>query len=148
MRSLMIVCVVLLLSSILVTAQQPAKPSGEEAHLLALESAWNHAEQGKDATALGQLLADTFTYVDYDGTFMIKKEYLASTVTHEVQQEQIINEGMIVHLYGNAAVVNGIYRDKGLEGGKPFSRHGRFTDTWIRTQDTWQCVASQSTLMK
>jgi len=148
MRSPVLVCVVLLLSSVLLIAQESSKPSGEEAHLLALESAWNHAEQSKDAAALGQLVADTFVYVDYDGTLMNKKEYLASTANHDVQQEQINNEGMTVHIYGNAAVVNGIYRDKGLEKGKAFSRHGRFTDTWIREKDTWQCVASQSTLIK
>ena len=38
---------------------------------------------------------------------------------------------MTVHLYGNAAVVTGAYRDKGTEKGKPFLRRGRFTDTWI-----------------
>lgn len=148
MRSLLVTSVVLLFSSVFPTAQESSKTGGEEAHLLALESAWNHAEQSKDASALGQLVADSFVYVDYDGTLMNKKDYLASTANHDVQQEQINNEGMTVHIYGNAAVVNGIYRDKGLEKGKPFSRHGRFTDTWIREKDTWQCVASQSTLIK
>ena len=148
MRPLFVTSAVFLLSSVLLTAQDAPKPGGEEAHLLALESAWNHAEQSKDASALGQLVADTFVYVDHDGTLMNKKEYLASTANNEVQQEQINNEGMTVHIYGNAAVVNGMYRDKGLEKGKPFSRHGRFTDTWIREKDAWQCVASQSTLIK
>jgi ketosteroid isomerase-like protein len=148
MRSLFVTSLVLLLSPMFLITQDPSKPGGEEAHLLALESAWNHAEQSKDASALGQLLAATFLYIDYDGTRMNKKEYLASTTSNEVQQEQINNEGMTVHIYGNAAVVNGIYRDKGLERGKPFSRHGRFTDTWIREKDTWLCVASQSTLIK
>ena len=148
MRPLFVTSLVLLLSSVFPVTQEPSKPGGEEAHLLALESAWNHAEQSKDASALGQLVADTFVYVDYDGTLMSKKEYLASTANHDVQQEQINNEGMTVQIYGNAAVVNGIYRDKGLEKGKPFSRHGRFTDTWIREKDAWRCVASQSTLIK
>jgi len=58
MRSPVVVCVVLLLSSVFLIAQEASKPSGEEAHLLALESAWNHAEQSKDAAALGQLVAD------------------------------------------------------------------------------------------
>jgi len=148
MRSLIVASVAFLFVAVFVVAQEVTKPTGEEAHLMALESAWNHAEQSKDAAALGQLVADTFVYVDYDGTLMNKKEYLASTANGDVQQEQIINEGMTVHLYGNAAVVNGTYRDKGVEKGKPFSRHGRFTDTWIRSKDAWQCVASQSTLIK
>jgi hypothetical protein len=132
--------------TVLVFAQDNPR-NGEEGRLLALESAWNHAEQSKDAAALNQLLGDSFSYVDYDGTLMHKKEFLASIMSSNVQGEQINNDGMTVHIYGNAAVVNGIYRDKGLENGKPFSRHGRFTDTWIYQNGTWQCVASQSTLI-
>jgi ketosteroid isomerase-like protein len=115
--------------------------------LLALESAWNHAEQSKDAAALNQLLGESLVYVDYDGTLLNKKEFLEATLHNDVQQEQINNDGMTVHLYGNAAVVTGVYRDKGVEKGKPFQRHGRFTDTWVNQSGVWQCVASQSTLI-
>ena len=148
MRSFFAASLVLFISSALIIAQESSKPSGEEGHLRALETAWNHAEQSKDAAALGQLLADSFVYVDYDGTLMNKKQYLASTVSDEVQNEQINNEGMTIQVYGDAAVVNGAYRDKGLEKGKPFSRHGRFTDTWIFRNGAWKCVASQSTLIR
>jgi hypothetical protein len=148
MRFSLAAMLVLLISSAFMFAQESSKPSGEEGHLRALETAWNHAEQSKDAAALGQLLADSFLYVDYDGALMNKKQYLASTVNGDVQNEQINNEGMTIQVYGDAAVVNGSYRDKGLEKGKPFSRHGRFTDTWIYRNGTWQCVASQSTLIK
>ena len=148
MRFFFAASLALFISSALIIAQESSKPSGEEGHLRALETAWNHAEQSKDAAALGQLLADSFVYVDYDGTLMNKKQYLASTVSDEVQNEQINNEGMTIQVYGDAAVVNGAYRDKGLEKGKSFARHGRFTDTWIFRNGAWQCVASQSTLVK
>lgn len=136
----------LLLTSVILLAQSP-KGSGEEGHLLALESAWNHAEQSKDAKALNQLLAETLVYIDYDGTLMNKKEYLASAMHNDVQGEQINNDGMTVHVYGNAAVVTGAYRDKGVSKGKAFLRRGRFTDTWIYDSGAWRCVASQSTLI-
>jgi ketosteroid isomerase-like protein len=51
-------------------------------------------------------------------------------------------------MYGDCAVVSGIYREKGTNKGKPYNRHGRFTDTWVRIDNTWQCVASQSTLIQ
>jgi len=137
-------CVV---SAALVLIQDAPKKNGEEGHLLALESAWNHAEQSKDAAALNQLLSEDFVYTDYDGTFLDRKGFLDSTLHNEIQQEQINNDGMAVHIYGTAAVVTGLYRDKGLDKGKPFSRRGRFTDTWIYRNSAWQCVASQSTLI-
>ena len=146
MRPLLAASVLFVLSTVLLSAQNQST-NGEEGHLLALESAWNHAEQSKDAAALKQLIGDSFEYVDYDGTLMNKKEFLASILSNNVQGEQINNDGMTVHVYGNAAVVNGIYRDRGLENGKPFSRRGRFTDTWIYQNGAWQCVASQSTLI-
>jgi hypothetical protein len=146
MRAVIIASVLLLLSAASVVAQK-TRPTGEEGRLLALESAWNHAEQSKDARAMEQLLADTFVYVDYDGTLMNRKQYLSSVMKSKVQDEQINNDGMTVHLYGNAAVVTGAYRDKGIEKGKPFVRRGRFIDTWINDKGTWRCVASQSTLI-
>lgn len=134
-------------ASALLLAQDSSKKSGEEGHLLALESAWNHAEQSKDAAALNQLLAEEFVYTDYDGSFLDRKGFLDSTLHNDVTQEQINNDGMAVHIFGSAAVVTGLYRDKGMEKGKAFLRRGRFTDTWIYRNSAWQCVASQSTLI-
>jgi ketosteroid isomerase-like protein len=64
-----------------------------------------------------------------------------------VHAEHIGNESMSVHLYGQIAVVIGVYREAGTESGKPYSRRGRFTDTWVRRSGSWLCVATQSTLI-
>jgi ketosteroid isomerase-like protein len=130
------------------TAQQPTKPSGEEGRIIALESAWDQAEQNKDTNALSSLLADGLVYVDYDGSLTNKQEFLASIRSANVTSEQINNEGVTVHLYNNnVAVSTGIYRDKGIEKGKPFQHRGRFTNVWINQNGSWQCIASQSTLI-
>lgn len=147
MRASLISVVLVSLCVVLVKAQDSSKRAGEEGRLLALESAWNHAEQSKDAVALNQLLGESLVYVEYDGTLLNKKEFLENTLHSSVQQEQINNDGMTVHLYGDAAVVTGVYRDRGIEKGKAFQRRGRFTDTWVYQNGAWQCVASQSTLI-
>jgi ketosteroid isomerase-like protein len=130
-----------------VFAQERAKTSDEEGRILALETAWNHAEESKDAAALDQLLAASLAYIDYDGSLMNKKEFLASIQQESLHPAQITNEEMTAKVYGEAAVVTGIYREKGTSKGKPYQRRGRFTDTWVRQEGTWQCVASQSTLI-
>jgi hypothetical protein len=61
--------------------------------------------------------------------------------------EQIVNESMTAYMYGGSAVVTGIYREKGVRNGKPYSRRGRFTDTWVNQSGTWVCASSQSTLI-
>jgi ketosteroid isomerase-like protein len=131
-----------------VFAQERARTSDEEGRILALETAWNHAEESKDAAALDQLLAASLAYIDYDGSLMNKKEFLASIQQESLHPAQITNEEMTAKVYGEAAVVTGIYREKGMLKGKAYQRRGRFTDTWVKQQGTWQCVASQSTLIQ
>jgi ketosteroid isomerase-like protein len=147
MRNLIAAALLLLAGSLYLVAQDSTRMSDQEGRILALETAWNRAEQTKDVAALDQLLAPSLVYVDYDGSMQSKEQFLASAKSEGLQPEQIVNDQMVAHVYGDCAVVNGIYREKGIFKGKPYLRRGRFTDTWVRTSGTWQCVASQSTLI-
>jgi ketosteroid isomerase-like protein len=148
MRAVAAICVLVSAWAAIGVGQESVKPSGEEGRIIALESAWDQAEKNKDATALAGLLADNLVYVDYDGSLRNKQQFLASIKSASVSSEQINNEGVTVRLYSNnVAVSTGIYRDKGVENGKPFQRRGRFTNVWINQNGTWQCIASQSTLI-
>jgi ketosteroid isomerase-like protein len=147
MRSGMVVCVLLLLASVSLVGQDAASGDSEKSKILALENAWNQAEKNKDTKALEGLLANTLVYIDYDGTLMDKAKFLASVKAPALHPEQIVNESMTAYMYGDSAVVTGIYREKGVRNGKPYSRRGRFTDTWVNQSGTWVCAASQSTLI-
>jgi ketosteroid isomerase-like protein len=147
MRRLAFASVLCFAMSLWVFAQEHVKTGKEEGRILALETAWNHAEESKDAAALDQLLASSLAYIDYDGSIMNKSEFLASIQQESLHPTQITNEEMTAKVYGEAAVVTGIYREKGTSKGKPYQRRGRFTDTWVKQGGTWQCVASQSTLI-
>jgi len=122
--------------------------SEDEGRILALETAWNHAEQSKDVAALDQLLATELVYIDYDGSLMNKEQFLAAIKAEGLSPAQIINENQKAVVFGDCAIVTGIYREKGTSNGKPYSRRGRFTDTWVKINNTWRCVASQSTLIQ
>lgn len=149
MKAFPLVCVFFWLVSFAPAAQEPAKPAGEEGRIIALESAWDQAEQNRDVNALASLLADSLIYIDYDGSVSTKQQFLDSVKSGDVTGEQINNEGVSVRLYGNntVAVSTGVYRDKGFEKGKSFQRRGRFTNVWIKQSGAWQCVSSQSTLI-
>lgn len=147
MKAVISLCVLLGACAVFGAVRQAAKPNGEEGRIIALESAWDQAEQNKDAAAIANLLADNIVYVDYDGSISNKQQFLAEVKSADVTGEQINNEGVTVHLYGNVAVSTGIYRDKGMEKGKPFSRRGRFTNVWLNQNGKWECIASQSTLI-
>ena len=119
----------------------------EGGRVLGLETAWNHAIESKDTKALDMLLGNTFVAVENDGSVSSKSEFLASIKDPSYQPSQAVNEKMDVQVYGNAAVVVGIFRIKGTEKGKPYVHRERFTDTWIKQGQGWQCVASQATLI-
>ena len=127
---------------------RPQGASEDEGRILALETAWNHAEQAKDVAALDQLLAPELIYIDYDGSLSNKEQFLAAVKSEGLSPAQIVNETQSAKVFGDCAVVTGIYREKGTSNGKPYTRHGRFTDTWVKLNNTWRCVASQSTLIQ
>jgi hypothetical protein len=128
-------------------AQSKAAVDPEQTRILALETAWNRAEEQKDAKALDTLLASSLLYIDYDGTLMNKAQFLESVKAPSLHPEQIVNETVTAQMYGNIAIVSGVYREKGKSAGKAYLRRGRFIDTWINLNGTWQCVTSQSTLI-
>lgn len=130
-----------------ISASGQGNTSDEGGRVLALETAWGHAIELKDTKALDMLLASTFVGVEIDGSMSNKSEFLAGIKAPDYQPSQAVNEQVNVQVYGNAAVVVGIFRVKGMEKGKSYVHRERFTDTWIKQNNTWQCVASQATLI-
>jgi hypothetical protein len=141
------VCFALLAVALLLPAQDRHDLTPDESLILTLEKAWNVAEGSKDVRALDQLLSNTLVYTDYDGTFMNKEQFLASVKSATPDADQITNENVSVKMYSGSAIVTGVYHEKGMQKGKAISRRGRFTDTWVKENGTWLCVASQSTLI-
>jgi len=137
----------LMLAGGILAAQHNAPVTADESKILALESAWNLAEEEKNISALDQMLATTFVYTEFDGSFSDKSHFLKGIKTSSIDSDQITNQDVAVVLYGDSAVVTGIFKEKGIENGKAFTRHGRFTDTWVKQNGIWLCVASQATLL-
>jgi len=128
-------------------ADDKSLTAGDEIQVKQLERAWNQAEARRDVSAIASIVADSLSYTDYDGSFMNKKQYLDSVTKSGLEPDHLYDQGVTVTVYGDAAVATGIYRETGTARGKPYVHRARFTDTWIK-QGTWQCVASQSTLVE
>jgi len=148
MRRILTLLIAIAALAFTVLIQGRAKASDDETQIMQLERAWNQAEMGRDAGAMASLVDDTLTYVDYDGSIMNRAEYLRSVANPTSSPDHLYDEGMKVHLYNNAGVASGIYRETGTSKGKPYTRRARFTDTWIKQSGQWKCVASQSTLIQ
>jgi len=135
MKRKLIVAAVWLLAPFLAVAQDSSK-------IIAMENLWNRAELNNDAAAVRLLLAEDFVMTVAEGTLYNKAQMIASVADKSYRPDVLQSTDMVVHYYGNTAVVTGAYYEKGNDKGKPWERRGRFTDTWMNLQGRWQCIAS------
>lgn len=145
MNRLVLLTLALLFSSASFAQEHAANP--DEIQIRQLERAWNQAEASQQVNEVSKLVDDTLVYTDYDGSIMNKSEYMKWVAAPEQKADHLFDEGMTVHVYANAAVVNGVYRESGTNKGKKYVIRSRYTDTWIRYGSIWRCVASHSTLI-
>lgn len=139
-------CVIILVCSVLVSA--PAQDTGVAAarsNILALEHAWDQAQERRDPKGLAAIFDNSLIFVDYDGKILTKAEYMARVKSNNTHMAQIVAEQMNVQVFGDTAIVVGTYRVKGVENGSPYLRRGRFVDTWVLAGGHWLCLAAATT---
>jgi len=131
------------MSLIAAPGANPGEPQVEDASkIIAMENLWNQMQLNHDAAAMEKMLDDDFVLTDYDGTLLNKTQFLESIKDMSTKLTQEMSEGMKLHPHGNTVVITGATREKGTQNGKPFTHNGRFTDTWMKKNGTWLCVAS------
>ena len=147
MKPILTVAVMVCLGACL-AAGQSGSQSDEGTHILALDNSWNRALETKDTKALDMLLADTFVSIDIDGSMETKSEFLAGLKAPGYQApSQAVTEQSKVDVYGNSAVVVGVFRTQSTSKGKTLRRRERFVDTWVNINRTWKCVSSVAVLI-
>ncbi len=130
----------------LVPAQDDTN-SAVRSKIIALEKAWNQAYKAGDTRALDSILDNEIVLINDDGSVQTKAEFLASvkSTKNNSQEQQVSPESMSVHVFGNTAISTGVFRAKGVEGGKSYVRRERFVDTWLYKNGKWVCVATNAT---
>jgi hypothetical protein len=114
--------------------------------LLRLEDGWASALVKRDTVTFKQLLAHGFVYTENDQV-MDRAAVLESVSRGSDTVDAAHNEEMQVHRYGSVtAVVTGwlVVQGRGAKGA--FNRRYRFTDTWVKRNNSWQIVAAQDYL--
>ena len=124
-------------------AAQHEDAQAAAARVMAMEGLWAQATAMRDTKAVTTVLDDAFLYIDFDGKFMTKAELLLDLQNSGL--EQAVTEHMLVKVHGSTTIVTGIFRVKGVRGGKPFEHRGRFLDTWVLKNGIWVCALSQLT---
>ena len=127
-------------------AQQ--KTGADEAALKAMEEKWDAANLKGDAAALNAMFADTFVSTDSDGKVRTKAEVVAALKSGEIKFMASKGSEIKVSVYGDAGVVTGRWAGKFVQKGKTVDTVERFTDTYVRQNGQWRCVASHGSVIK
>jgi len=98
-----------------------------------------------DAAALDQYEADDIVNTDPSGHANDKAQDKKDLSSGDVKFESLEIRDMKVRAFGNAAVATGTNDVKVSVKGQDLSGAYRFTDTWVKRNGKWQCVASQAT---
>jgi ketosteroid isomerase-like protein len=116
-----------------------AKDSDKQ-ELIRLQQEWVRAELDRDAVALGRLLADEYTLVTPEGTFITKDQFISQNQSDDaLRATSILTENLTVRIFGNVAVVRGLFK---WSEGSDKNGQSLFTDTWLKRDGRWQCVAT------
>jgi hypothetical protein len=142
----LILCCLLLVPFLV--AQNNQSSASQEGKLIALERMWNQAQLTHDSGALQSLIGDRFMSTEWDGQLSSHDQFLSDIRDPKFKPSVMSVQDLKVEFYGDTAIVVGIYHTKGLYNGKNYEHTGRFTDTWIRQNAGWKCVASHTSLIQ
>jgi hypothetical protein len=139
-QTLSAVLATLLLGSFVQAADSPTK---EQEALMQSERDWAKAWTAKDMSAV-DWEADEYVFTNFDGKVSDRASDVADlksstfTISYEV-------DGMKAMVFGDTGVVVGHQTQKGRQNGQDIGGVFRFTDTWVKRDGHWRCVASQLT---
>ncbi len=112
-----------------------------------LENRWQTAIKNHDVAALDKLLANDLVAVSSTG-----REGSKSAVLRALKQDKTIyksiraREMSVRNVDPKTVVVTGVTTEAGTtKDGKAFKTSRRFTDTWKKRKNGWQCVATKAT---
>jgi ketosteroid isomerase-like protein len=142
MKRLMFVIVLVLLVSCM-SFGQAKKSAGQNVvqEITALENAWIEASRQYDVSWFERNLADSYVYTGADGVGEDKTATIANVKNKAERFESFSYEGLKVQAYGDTAVATGISVIKSTYKGKDSSGKYSWTDTWVKLNGHWQCVA-------
>lgn len=122
--------------------------SSAEAEIRALEAKWDEAQLKGDANALAEIFADTYVSTNPEGKTRGKAEVINEVKSGDIKFQTSKVQDLKIMLYGDTAVVSGIWKGKFVQKGKPMDLTERFTDTFVRQGGKWRCVASHASALK
>ncbi len=140
---LLLCCAFLLARWPVLASDCPAGQAKDGNALIQIEQAWAKALDGRDADAVGCILAPEFQDSDTEGKLHNRAEALAR-IPHRHPGTNVLSE-LDPHILDDAGYVRGLAALVDAEG--KVRARVRFTDIFVYREHRWLAVAAQETLL-
>jgi uncharacterized protein (TIGR02246 family) len=129
-------------------AAQAAPAGADEQAVTAAEQQWLKSQQANNAELLAPLLADKVVETSTDGKVFAGKDAVLADAKSDTWSSVDYTD-LKVTVFGHTAIATGTFVGKGKDAtGKTLDERVRFTDTWVKMDGKWLCVATQDTPLK
>ena len=119
----------------------PASDANVEQQVIQVVKDWVGAVPKRDTGRIGQLLADDFVAILWDGKKRTKAEHLAEISSGQYVVESIILEDTQARVLGDTAVMTYYQFEKSQSSGVNTSGGSAWTDILARRDGRWQIIA-------
>lgn len=113
--------------------------------VLKAEEEWTQAHLKTDTETIDRLMHPDYTIIKPNGDVWDKKTALASYVPGKRDWTEASSSDHMVRIYGETAIVIGVWKAKGINNGVAFDYSARYTSLWVKQDDRLLMVSDQST---
>ena len=135
-------------AAVLLTASliPQTRPALEE-QIKQLERSRQDAFVRGDYARIERETADDYTTINGTGAVSDKPRMMASLASGRTRVLSVALEDLNARVYGDVAVLTGIYRDVNVTAGVERRVNARFTRVFARKDGSWLAIAYQQTLL-
>ena len=121
------------------------KGGSAEQEVLKANKEYGEAFVRGDAAAYDRFLADDYIYTNPTGGVADKARMMKEIKSGDMKLESGQDDDVRVRVYGDTAVVTGLWTAKGQHKGNAFNNKERYTAVYVKRGGRWQVVAEQLT---
>ena len=143
--------IIVLTAAYIAFAQEPTNKkqkggsNADEQALRQIQQEWGPALVKVDFATLDRIISPDWMLTTPDGVQHTKEQIDADLKSGKIKFESFKVDELKIRIYGNAAVIFGLTTEKLKIEGQEISGQNRFTDTFIKRDGKWQCVATHVT---
>ena len=115
-----------------------------EQEIIKLENEWGDALIKHNPAPINKMIADDFIGTTPDGAVYTKAQLLEEVKSSKEDIISMVDDEVKVHVYGDAAVMSARNTIKMRVEGKETIFLDRYTDTWVKRDGRWKCVAGHN----